>query len=86
MNEFLTDEHKLYRIAIAESNVDRKWDRVVFSNESIFCSLNDGPVVVYRPRESVTTVNICLLAHAVVVCLFSVGAGSPMMGLECSIE
>jgi len=35
--------------------------------------------------ESVTTLSICLPAHAVVMCLFSVGTGSPMMGLGCSI-
>ena len=50
MKELLTDEHKLYRLAFAESNADRKWDRVIFSNESIFSSANDGPVLVYRPR------------------------------------
>ena len=51
MNEFLTDKHKLYRLAFAESNVDRKWDRVIiFSDESTFSSANDGPVLVYRPR------------------------------------
>jgi hypothetical protein len=26
VKELLTDEHKLYRFAYAESNVDRKWD------------------------------------------------------------
>jgi len=26
VKELLTDEHKLYRLAFAESNVDRKWD------------------------------------------------------------
>jgi hypothetical protein len=50
VNEFVTDEHKLYRLAFAESNVDRKWDRVIFTDESTFSSANDGPVVVYRPR------------------------------------
>jgi transposase-like protein len=28
--ELLTDEHKLYRSAYAESNVDHKWDTVIF--------------------------------------------------------
>ena len=50
VKELLTDEHKLYRLAFAESNVDLKWDRVIFSDESIFSSANDGPVLVYRPR------------------------------------
>jgi hypothetical protein len=85
VKELLIVEHKLCILASAESNVDRKWDRVIFSDESIFSSANDGPVVVYRPWESITTLNICLPAHAVFVCLFSFGAGSPMKGLECSI-
>ena len=50
MKELLTDEHKLYRLAFAESNVDRKWDRVIFTDESIFTSANDGPVLVYRSQ------------------------------------
>jgi len=50
MKELLTDEHKLYRLAFAERNVDRKWDRVMFTNESTFTSANDGPVSVYRPQ------------------------------------
>ena len=29
VKELLTDEHKLYRLAFAEINVDRKWDRVI---------------------------------------------------------
>jgi len=48
VKELLTDEHKLYRLAFAESNVDRKWDRVVFTDESTFTSANYGPVLVYR--------------------------------------
>ena len=50
MKELLTDEHKLYRLAFAESNVDRKCDRVIFTDESAFTSANDGPVLVYRPQ------------------------------------
>ena len=50
MKELLTDEHKLYRLAFAEGNVDRKWDRVIFTDESTFTSANDGPVLVYRFR------------------------------------
>ena len=41
VKELLTDEHKLYRLAFAESNVDRKWDRVIFTDESTFTSAND---------------------------------------------
>ena len=50
MKEILTEEHKLYRLTFAESNVDCKWDRVIFSYESTFSSKNDGLVLVYRPR------------------------------------
>ena len=50
MKELLNDEHKIYCLAFAESNVDCKWDRVIFSDESTFNSANGGPVLVYRPR------------------------------------
>jgi hypothetical protein len=50
VKEVLTDEHQLYHFACAESNVDRKWDRVIFTDESTFSSANDGPVLVYRPQ------------------------------------
>jgi transposase-like protein len=50
VKEVLTDEHKLYHLAFAESNVDHKRDRVIFSDESIFSSANEGPVLVYRPQ------------------------------------
>jgi len=50
MKELLTDEHKLYRLAFAESNVDCKWDRVIFTDELTFTSANEGPFSVYRPQ------------------------------------
>ena len=50
VKEILTGEHKLYGLAFAESNVDRKWDRIIFYDGSAFSSANDGPVLVYRPR------------------------------------
>jgi len=50
VKKILTDEHKLYRLAFAESNVDRKWDRFIFSYGATFGSANDWPVLVYRPR------------------------------------
>ena len=50
VKELLNDEHKLYRLAFAESNIDRKWDRVIFTDESTFTSANDWPVLVYRPQ------------------------------------
>jgi transposase-like protein len=50
VKELLTDEHKLDRFAFAESNVTRKWDRVIFTDKSTFSSANDEPVSVYRPQ------------------------------------
>jgi hypothetical protein len=50
VKEFLTDEHKLYCLAFAESHLECKWDRVIIADESTFSSANDGPVLVYRPR------------------------------------
>jgi len=35
VKEVLTDEHQLYRFAFVESDVDHKWDRVIFTDESI---------------------------------------------------
>jgi hypothetical protein len=46
----LTYEHQLYCLTFAESSVDHQWDRVTFSDESIFSSANDGPLSVYRPQ------------------------------------
>jgi len=50
VKELLTDEHRLYCLAFAESIVDRKWDSVIFTDESAFTSVNDGPVLVYTPQ------------------------------------
>jgi len=50
VKELLTDEHKLYRFTFLKTNVDCKWDRVTFTDESTFTSANDGPVLVYRPQ------------------------------------
>jgi hypothetical protein len=46
VKELLNDEHKLYYLAFAESNIDHNWDRVICSDESTFSSANDGPVLV----------------------------------------
>ena len=51
VKELLTDKHKLYRLALAESNVDRKWDTVIFTDESTFTSAKDGLALVYRPQR-----------------------------------
>jgi hypothetical protein len=49
VKELHTDEYKLYCLSFAESSVDSKWDRVIFTDESIFSSASDGLVLVYRP-------------------------------------
>jgi len=46
--EELSDEHKLYCVAFAESSVDHPWGRVIFPGDSAFSSANDGPVLVNR--------------------------------------
>jgi len=45
-----TGECKLYRLAFAESNIDGKWDRVIFTDKSTFIPAKNGPVLVHRPR------------------------------------
>lgn len=45
----LTDEQMLYRLAFAEDNMHRDWEEVIFSDECVFSSVNDGPVRVFRP-------------------------------------
>jgi hypothetical protein len=49
VKEKLSEEHRLYLLAFAEDNVDRDWRNVIFSDESVFSSANNGPVQVYRP-------------------------------------
>jgi hypothetical protein len=36
-------------LAFAKDNVDRDWGNVIFSDESVFSSANDGSVRMYRP-------------------------------------
>jgi hypothetical protein len=50
VKEKLSEEHRLYRRAFAEDNVDRDWGNVIFSDESVFSSADDGPVRVYRSQ------------------------------------
>jgi hypothetical protein len=50
VKENLSEEHRLYRLAFAEDNVDRDSGNVIFSDESVLSSANDGPVRVYRPQ------------------------------------
>jgi hypothetical protein len=46
LKELLNEEYKLHGLTFAENNVDHKWDRVTFSDQSTFSSSNDGPVLV----------------------------------------
>jgi hypothetical protein len=50
VKEKLSEEHRLYRLAFAEINVDCDWGNVIFSDESVFSSENSGPVRVYSPQ------------------------------------
>jgi hypothetical protein len=50
VKEKLSEEHRLYRLAFAEDKVDHYWGNVIFSDESVLSSANDGPVRVYRPQ------------------------------------
>jgi hypothetical protein len=84
LKELLTYEHKLYRLVFVKSNVDSKWVRVIFTDESTFTSANDEPVLVYRPqgqRYNPLHMSTCRRNDHV----STVGAGSPMKGLEVSI-
>jgi hypothetical protein len=50
VKEQLSEEHTLCLLAFAADNVDRDWGNVIFSDEFVFSSANDGPVRVYRPQ------------------------------------
>jgi hypothetical protein len=71
VKDVLTDEHKLYCRAFAESSVDCQWDRVIFNDESTFSSANHGSVLVYRLRGehyksqyvSTSTHSCCVSVH-----------------------
>ena len=52
VKEFITDDHRLFRLAFAEENVDRDWNKIIFSDEVTFSSSKAGPEIVYRPRGS----------------------------------
>jgi hypothetical protein len=71
VKELLTDEHELYLLAFAESNVDRKWDRVIFTDESTFISAIDRPFPVYRrqgQRYNPRHMSTCKRSGRVSVC------------------
>jgi hypothetical protein len=70
VNEKLPEEHRLYRLAFTEDNVDNDWENVIFSDESVFSSEKDGPVRVYRPQGTpVTMHNTWNRLHALVAFL-----------------
>jgi hypothetical protein len=50
VKEKQSEEHRLYGLAFSEDNVDRDWENVTFSDESVFFSADDRPVRVYRPQ------------------------------------
>jgi hypothetical protein len=40
VKDLLPNEHKLYYLAFAESNVDRLWDTVIFSDKYSYIFIN----------------------------------------------
>ncbi|KAI4465558.1 hypothetical protein MML48_3g00004092 [Holotrichia oblita] len=49
----LGNEHKQARIIFALNNILREnWDRVIFTDEKVFQSTNNGQIRVYRPRRT----------------------------------
>jgi hypothetical protein len=48
VKEKLSEEHRLYWLAFAKDNVNCDWENVIFSDESVLSSANDGLVRVYR--------------------------------------
>jgi hypothetical protein len=44
VKEKLSDEHRLCQLAFTEDNLDRDWGNVIFSDEPVFSSANDGPI------------------------------------------
>jgi hypothetical protein len=69
VKELFTNEHKLYHLAFAESNVDCLWDRVKFSDGSTCSSANGGLVLVSDCGESITTVSLCPPTRVCRICL-----------------
>jgi hypothetical protein len=53
----LSEEHRLYRFALAEDNVDRDWGNVIFSDESVLSSPTMGRYECIDLRGSVTMQN-----------------------------
>lgn len=72
IKEDLTENHKVDRLAFAEANIDRVWNRVIFTDEKVFSSSNDGPRLVYRPEgtryDPQYVVNSHRMGHVTVNC------------------
>ena len=75
VKELLTDEHKLYCLTFAESNVDPSGTESYSLMNLHLAQHIMGRSSFIDLGENVTTVNICLPANAVVVCLFTIGLG-----------
>jgi hypothetical protein len=50
VKDVLSNGHKLYHLAFAESSVDLQWGRVIFSEIYTFSLANCGLILVYRRR------------------------------------
>jgi hypothetical protein len=53
----LSEEHRLYRLAFTEDNVDRDWGNVIFSDESVQSSPTMGRYECIDLRGPVTMQN-----------------------------
>lgn len=52
VKEKLTEDHRIDRMAFADSHLQEDWNNVIFSDEKTFSSCNDGPQIVYRPTDT----------------------------------
>lgn len=46
----LSEDNIVYRLAFAELHLRASWENVIFTDEKVFSTSNDGPRVVYRPQ------------------------------------
>lgn len=53
LKQNLTDDHRVYRLAFAETHLARNtdWERIIFSDEKTFKSDSDKKLHLYRPRN-----------------------------------
>ena len=54
---------KLYRLAFFKSNAGGEWGNLIADTR--FSSENDGPILFYRPRDSIRIFGICRPPHSV---------------------